>query len=133
HARRLTGVEERPDARQVGLDRQDLKVEHYLDVLGPGVGNAGGPRRFGQVGRPLRLRDLDAAFDVADRPDVLVQLALVAGAELPAEPGDALGDAVEAAAVSGVALGGGDRIDASAVAEEALEHVTGVLLERNLL
>ena len=77
----LVGHDERADARQVALEGQGHQVVHQADVLGVVLRNAGRPRIVGQ--RLIRgaLGRFDARFQLADRAEILVELALVLGAE----------------------------------------------------
>ncbi len=72
----------RDDARQVGLERDDLQVEHQLDVVGVEHRDAGrlvdGRIEPGQI----LLRLLDAPLDLADRREIFVELPLVGRPEI---------------------------------------------------
>ena len=72
----LTTHHERDDARQVALVRQHLQVEHQLRVLVVACRHAGRLRdhRHRDVLRALRFGQLDPAFDVADRFQIVRQL-----------------------------------------------------------
>ena len=120
---------ERDDARQIGLERQHLQVEHQLHVVFP---------RFGHARRPVEIRErrlavlllrfLDPALDFAHGIEVLAHLQAIAGAELRLQPGHVLHHPVEDAGVLlelGAPLGG-----APAVAEQPLEDHTRIGLGR---
>ena len=89
---------QRADARDVGLERERLQVEHQLDVFLERLGHA--HRLFGHreiaVGR---LGFQDPLLDVADRVEILTQLHAVARAEPPAQAGNLLCEGVEDAAI----------------------------------
>ena len=126
----LAAHHERGHAGEVDLVGQHLQVEHQLDVLGEGGGNALGLGELGQVEVLPLLGPLDAALDVAHALEVLVDLEAVGGPDLVLEVGDLPGHRVENRAVArhaGAADGG---VGAAAVAEHLLEHHAGVVLHR---
>ena len=87
------------DARHVGLPGQHHEIGHQLVVIREHRRDAGGACHLRQVVVALRLRELDAPFDIAHRVQILVDLAAVRSAELAAQPPDILGDGIEDAAV----------------------------------
>ena len=76
----LVREHERRDARRIGLEREHEQVGEHADVLGVVVGNACRPRGAGQ-GAVASSGLAAIPLDLADRGQVLVELALVAGAE----------------------------------------------------
>ena len=86
-ARRVAAHLEREHARDVGLERERLQVEHQLDVLVERVGHAG--RRAGQLARlaahVARLDLLDAPLDLADVLEIALHPLPIARVEPPIE------------------------------------------------
>ena len=124
----VVGEEEGGDAGGVGLEGEDLEVEHQADVVLVVVGDAGG---LGVIGEGLgELGGVaEAALDVADGGEVLVEFLFVGGAELALEGLGVFEDEVEDALVVEFALGaGGVFFGAVAAGEEALEGELGVAL-----
>ena len=76
---------ERDDARQVGLKRQELQVEHQRQVVFEDRRRALRLLHRRQFDVALFLGFLNAALDVANRFGVFVDLGLVLRAELPLE------------------------------------------------
>src|SRR5690606_38864424 len=85
-----------------------------------------------QIRELLRLGDGDPPLDVANRVQILVQLADVRGTEAPLQPADLFGDGIEQALFESVALGNRFGIDLAAFAEETLEDDAGITFERQL-
>ena len=61
-------------SREIGLEGQDLQVEHQLRVFLECGGHAGRPRQRRQVSRTFMLGDLDAPFNVTNRIEVFGNL-----------------------------------------------------------
>ena len=118
---RLVPQHEGGDPGQVGLPGEHLQVEHQLGVVDEAVGHARRLVHRRQLARRLPLGRLDAPLDVAHRVEVLVQLHLVAGAQLFAQPRRLGRHHVEQAAV--VPPGGqpGRGVGGAAGAEQPLE------------
>jgi len=85
----------RDDARRVGLERDELQIEHQVDVLGVQHGNAGRLVDGRLEARHVFLGLLDALLDLADRRQVFVELASIRRTEIRREPRRALADEVE--------------------------------------
>ena len=79
----LLADHERDDARQVGLKRQELQVEHQRQVIFEDRWHALRLLDRRQLEVALFLGFLDAPFDVADRLGVFVDLHLILRAQLP--------------------------------------------------
>ena len=106
----VVGEHERADARQVGLEGEHEHVGQQADVVRVFLRDALGLDRFGrrvELGRVFDARD--PQFDLADGVEVLVELALVGGAELARELVGVLGDEIENALVVQFAFGAGLR------------------------
>ncbi len=124
---------ERDDAREIRLERQQLEVEHQGDVILEHRRHALRliDRRDLQVALLLGL--LDAALDVADRFGVLVDLALILGAELAPQAGELLVHRIEDALVLAQPRLARRPLGAAGVAEQLLEHRARVVLHRQRL
>src|SRR5260370_26289341 len=96
-----------------------------MRVGGEGREAEGGSERR-QLGIPLRFRQLDAPLDIANRLEVLVDLAAVRRAEPSAQALHIIGDSIEHAAISQTCL----RTAAAAVAEKPLEDGARAVLHR---
>jgi hypothetical protein len=118
---------ERADARDIGLERQHLQIEHQLDVF---------PERRGHADRLVRHREIavvgfglgDAVFEVAHGVEIFAQIGPVPRSEPPVQPRDLLRQTVKNAAIfidAGLAFfrGGAD-------AEQPLEHEARVRFGR---
>ena len=92
---RLVGQQEGGDPRRVGPEGQEEQVVHELDVLEEAGRDAGRGLAGGVGGLAEPLGRLDAALDLADAGQVLVQLLLVARAELVAQGAGVLEHEVE--------------------------------------
>jgi hypothetical protein len=118
------------DARRVTLEREGLQVEHQLRVIAVD-GRRALRRLHGRRQIAVFLFRLDdAPLDLANRLEVLVDLAAIAVAQTPLQVGDINGHRVEKAAVrldTGQALLGRG---AFGIAEQPLEHFARVGLGR---
>ena len=123
--------QEGDDAGHVGLVRQQLKVEHHLDVLAE-RGRRARRRTLdgGQLAVRIGLGPLNAPLDVAHRGQIVGQLGLVGRPEPLPQPRRLPGHRVENAAVLPPAraprLGAGG----AAVSEQPLEQRPRVALHR---
>ena len=114
--------QERQHARQVGLERDRHHVGHQLEVLGEIRRNA---VRLVHVRIDLRVvlfRLFDLPLDLADRGEVLVELALVGGSEVGLQLLRVVGDEIENAAAVLFFCGARFRAQRGAVAEQPLEQ-----------
>ena len=127
----LAAVEERGDAREVGLERHQHQVEHQAGVLLEAGRDAGRLRHLGQSAVALRLGDLDAPLDVAHRVEIAGQLGAVAAAELAHQVGELLVHRVEDAAVHPQRAQPRLAAGAAHGAEQVLEHRARVGLHRH--
>ena len=81
---------ERDDARQVGLKRQHLQVEHQRQVIFEDRRHALRLLHRRQLEVALFLGSLNAPFDVTDRLGVFVDLDLILRAQIALEAGELL-------------------------------------------
>ena len=126
----LAADQEGADAGQVGLPGDQHQVEHQVGVLLEVGGDAGRLLDLRQPAAALRLGDLDAPLDVADRIEVPGQLRAVAAAELPLQVGDLGVHRVEDALVPAQRPRPRGRLGAVDGAEQVLEHRARVGLHR---
>ena len=91
----LLSHHERDHPCQVGLESQELQVEHQLQVVLELVRDALGLLHERQFHVELRLRNLDAPFDVPNGLRVLVDFELVLGPDIPLEVAQLLRDRVQ--------------------------------------
>ena len=129
-AGQLAAEHEGGDPRQVGLPGQGQQVEHEPGVLAERVGDALRPVDRRELAGRLRRGLPDAPFDVAHRVEILAQLAPVARPQLAGQAVRAFGDRVEQAGVLLQPRPADRRIGAAGVAEQTLEHDTGIVLHR---
>ena len=129
----LLADHERDDAGQVGLEREELQVEHQLQVILEDRGRAPRLAQLRQFEVVLLLRPLDAPFHVADRFGVLVQLHLVVRAQLALQIRQLAGHRVEQALVLAHPRLARRPVGAAAVAEQGLEDRARVPLHRERL
>ena len=129
----LLADHERDDARHVRLEREELQVEHQLQVVLEARRRALRLANLRQLQLALFLGALDPALGVAHRLGVLVQLQLVGRAELALQPGELAGDGVEQALVLAQPRLARRPLRAAAVAEDRFEHRPRVPLHRQRL
>src|SRR5262245_18737284 len=113
---------ERDDAREIGLERQQLQVQQQIQVILEDRWNALRLIDGGQLQVPLLLGLLNAALDVADGVRVLVDLGLIFRPERSLEARQLLDDRIENAAVPAEKRFSRRAIRAAPVAEQLLEH-----------
>ena len=119
---------ERDDARDVGLERQHLQVEHQPDVVFPDRRHAGRPIELRQRRGVALLRTLNAPLDLAHRVEILTDLDAIARAQLAPQPRHVGGHPVEdAAALLELRA---SPLGAAAVAEQPLEDDARIGLGR---
>ena len=107
HLRQIVVQHQRRDPRLVHLEREDDQVEHQLHVIRHVLRQLVGRARHVGLGQrrapafdPLFLRGaLDALLDVADRLEVLAELAVVVAADLRRQALRVLAHGVEDAAI----------------------------------
>jgi hypothetical protein len=119
HAAELAAQHEGHDAREIGLIGEHLEIAHQLDVIVVGRRNAGRMIDHGERRAVLLLGPLDAAFDVANRVEILDQLRAIALTERALQMPDLLAHGIEHAAILTKPREARFRIGAAAVAEEA--------------
>ena len=128
----LAAEHERRDARQVGLERDRLHVEHQRRVVGEEHRHAA---RHLEVGRHLArvaLGDLDAALDLAHRCEVFVHLAAIRRPERADQRVGALGhDVQDAPALASTNRARGRVQPGIDPAEQPFEHQPRVRLRRH--
>ena len=121
---------ERDDAGDVGLEREEVQVEHQPGVVVELVRDADRLLDRGdRGGLRLPFRALNALFDVADGGQVLVDRRPVVAAEAPAQPRHVLDREVEDAAVLPHPREPLRR--RAALAEHPLEHRARIALHRH--
>src|SRR5688572_3368951 len=89
---------ERDDARDVGLERQNLQIEHQLRMVGERRGNPHWPveiRR--QVARDRLFSALDLTLDRASAVEILIQACAIGNAHPLLEPRDVGNEDIEQA------------------------------------
>ena len=127
----FVGQDERRHARGVGLEREDHEVGEQTQVFGVAFRNTLGD---GRVGRDLRLAGgaglLDAQLHLAHGGEILVELALVVGAEADVELTEVVAHGVEDRLTLGVAT---LTLEVGAGAEEAFEDQLRVHFLRHRL
>src|SRR5690606_36631552 len=101
---------------------EELQVEHQARVLLVRIGDDRRPRRQIEILAAVLFRALNPALDLADRVEVLVELAKIARPETLRERGGLASDGVEDAA--GRACTRETLGARAAVAEQPLEHDT---------
>src|SRR4029077_12190338 len=101
---------DRCDAGQIGLECDDLEVKHQLGVILKRIWNSDrAPQYWKFESGALGLGELDAALDIANGFQVIVELAPVARSESRLHARDFVGDGVQNAAIfphAGQAYGG---------------------------
>ena len=115
---------ERTDPGHVGLPGEYQKIRHQLVVIGEDRGDGNQAIELRQLAIALRFGKLDAPLDVANRIEILVDLAAVGRAEPPAQALHVIGDGIEHAAIRQT------RLRATAIAEQPLEDRARAVLHR---
>ena len=113
------------DAGQIGLERQHLQIDHQADVIVERIRDTGRRRhwcglRVGAGGA------LDAAFDIAGRLKIFIELVAVARAQLPRQPRGVFAHEVQNAGLAPRLRQPPGVILHIAIAEQAFEHVARV-------
>ena len=129
----LLADHERDHPRQVGLEGEELQVEHQLQVVLEDRRRALRLPQLRQLQVVLLLRPLDPPLDVAHRLGVLVELHLVVHAEFALQVGELAGHRVEQALVLAHPRQTRLAVGAAAVAEEGLEDRARIPLHRQRL
>ena len=129
----LLANHERDHARQIGLKRQELQIEHQRQVIFEHRRYALRLLQRRHVGVVLFLGLLNAAFDVANRLAVFVDLYLILRSELALQRRQLQGHRVEDAFVLSQSRFPGGAIGAAAVAEELFKDRARVVLHRQRL
>lgn len=117
------------NAGEVGLEGDDLKVEHEADIVAEEEGDAA---RFfsGRDGNRILLGFADTLFDFADRGEIFVELALIEGAQLAGDGlGGVAGEVEDAIAIESAAGAGGGIEAGIDRAEEAFKDGAGIDLD----
>ena len=128
HAAVLVSHHERDDPREVALKRQHLQIEHQIQMIFPARRDARGMIDERQLLIALRLGNLDALFDVANGVEVFGELRPIALRKNPLKARHFLADRIEHAALLAQPRAPRLWIRAGAVAEQALEDHTRVVL-----
>ncbi len=118
----LLADHERNHSRQIGLERQELQIHHQRQVIFEDRRRAQRLFERGQLDAAVLLRHLDAAFHVANRIGVFVDLALILRPQFPLQVRQLPGHGIENALVllqSPLARGS---VRAAAIAEQLLEN-----------
>ena len=121
---------ERDDARQIGLQREHLQIEHDSRVRFEAVGRAGRLLHDRQLARALFLGALNTALDVANRFDVLRQLLPVARSEVALQPRQLAGHRIQDASIRRQSRQAFAAVRASGITEQPLEDRTRIVLHR---
>ena len=124
---------ERDDARQVGLKRQELQVQHQRQVIFEDRRHALRLLHRRQLDVALFLGFLNAPFDVTNRFGVFVDLDLILRSELPLEARQLLRHRIQNALVLPQPRFPRRALRAAAVAKQLLEHRPRVVLHRQRL
>ena len=123
---RVTPQFEREHAREIGLEREHLEIEHDLHVVFEGVRHTGRRRR--QLSRlPAAvafLEALDALLEFADVLRVLIDAHAVGRTHVASQSGHLGHDPIQNAPIGATAHGALFR--SSAGSEELLEHGPGI-------
>ena len=126
----LAGHHEGDDARQVGLVREQLQVEHQPGVFPVARRDAGGPLEERQLVGGLPVGDPQAPLHVAHALDVLVDPVAISRTNLAPQPDEGVEHGVEDAVVLREARAARGGAGARAFAEHPLEDQTRVVLHR---
>ena len=127
----LAADHEGADARDVGLHRQYLQIDHQPDMLVERGRNTGGPFQR----RRLRIRRgqrgaLDALLDIACRFQIFVELVPVGRTQVPRQPARIVQHEIQDARLPPELRRAARGVERVAVAEQSLEHVARVDRDR---
>ena len=123
---------ERDHSGHVGLEREDLQVEHQFQMVGELGRDAGRPLYGRKLARGLLFGHLDAAFDVPHAVEIFGQPRFVLGSDLVHKTRSGIGYRIEYAAFL-VDPGQPDGwIGAAAVTKQALEDGAGPVFDRSM-
>ena len=121
------------DAREIGLERQELQVEHQRQVIFKDRRCALRLLHRRQLEVALLLGFLDAPLHVANRVGILIDLGLILRSEVPLEAHELLGHRIENALVLPQPRVARGAVRAAAVAKQPLEHRSRIPLHRQRL